>query len=259
VTVLDSDGGADGRVARIRVDAARVARVRNLQVAALSPAGSPRVLHLEVTAAVTHGENSVIKVGAAAARQDAARVHLESHLVCLNCNRHGASLDCGLQSAGALANALVTGHPTTRDGGGERRLARSVAGRVRVRGLGGHVDSASVIEGKLHAAAVAAGILRGAVDKLLLGHGSQAAGRNLPSTLHAASGGESPAASALALILHWSHCTLGGPVNRGRQFLAVVLVHAEVGKLLQRRWLVAEAGCNLVLFLGEIGELVLAE
>merc|ERR1712139_26733 len=104
-----SHRGADSWVAGVRVNATSVARVRNLQVSVFSPAGSPRVLHLEVTTAVAHGENSVIKVGAATARQDAAGVQLESHLVCLNCNRHRASLDGGLQRAGALANALVAG------------------------------------------------------------------------------------------------------------------------------------------------------
>ena len=65
-------------VACIRVDAARVARVRNLRVPIISPAGSPRVRRLEKTAAIAHGEHSVI--GAATVRQE------ESHLVCLNCN-----------------------------------------------------------------------------------------------------------------------------------------------------------------------------
>merc|ERR1712139_521134 len=96
-----SHRGADSWVAGVRVNATSVARVRNLQVPVFSPAGSPRVLHLEVTAAVAHGENSVIEVGAAAAGQDAARVQLEGHLVCLDCDRHGAVLDCRLQGAGA--------------------------------------------------------------------------------------------------------------------------------------------------------------
>lgn len=204
--VSTNDRGADNWVACIGVNAASVSASRNLEVTALSPAGSPRVLHLEVIAAIAHGEDSVVKVGATTARQDAARIHLESHLVCLDCNRHRASLDCGLQSIGALANALVSGNSTTRDGGGERRLAAAVMGRVWVRGLGCHVDSASVIEGKLHAAAVAAGILSGAIDELLFGHGRQAAGRNLPRTLHAASGRESPATAALALVLHGCCC-----------------------------------------------------
>ena len=38
----------------------------------------------------------MVKVGAATAQQDAARVHLEGHLVCLDGDGHGAGVQSGL-------------------------------------------------------------------------------------------------------------------------------------------------------------------
>merc|ERR1711879_1058115 len=82
-TAVQSDrhGSADSGVGRLRVDAADVAAGGDLKVAVVSPAGSPRVLHLERVAVVAHGQNSVVKVGAATARENAAGVQLEGHLV----------------------------------------------------------------------------------------------------------------------------------------------------------------------------------
>merc|ERR1719359_530666 len=181
---LHGHRGADSWVAGIGVDAASVAALGDLDVAVVSPALSPRVLHLERVAVIADGKDTVIKVGAAAAGEDTARVHLERHLVSLNGNRHWSVRDGGLQGVGALADALVAGDSTLGDGGGVRRLAGTVAGGVWVGGFSCHVDTPGEVEGKLHAAAVAACILGGAIDKLLLGHGCQRACSDLPSTLH---------------------------------------------------------------------------
>merc|ERR1719181_1071562 len=132
----------------------------------------------------------MIKVGAAAILQDTARVQLECQLVCLNCHGHRASLESRLQRISALANALVASDTTPRDRSGVGGLARAITGCVWVGRLGCHIGGACVVEGELHAATVAASVLSGAVDKLLLGHGGQAAGGNLPCALHASGGGE---------------------------------------------------------------------
>jgi len=201
----------------------------------------------------------VVKVGAAAAGEHTTGVHLESCLVGLDGDRDGAGCESRLQRVAALANAFVAGDSTTWDCGGVRRLARAITALVWVGGLGGNIGGACVIEGKLHAAAVASCVLCGAVHELLLGHGFQAARGNLPCTLHASGGGESPARSALALVLHRGDCTLGGPVNGCCKFLSLVLMHTHVWQALETAGLVTEAGCNLVLLGAQVRELILAE
>merc|ERR1711916_319432 len=94
---LDNHGGADSWVAGIRVDAASVAALGDLHVTVGSPAGSPRVLHLERVAVVADGKDTVVKVGAASAGEDTATVQLEGHLVSLDGDRHWASLEGRLQ------------------------------------------------------------------------------------------------------------------------------------------------------------------
>merc|ERR1719498_1632537 len=122
----DDDRAADGWVAGIRVDAASVAALGDLDVTVGSPAGSPRVLHLEGVAVVAHCEDAVVKVGAASAGEDTAAVQLEGHLVSLDGHGHWAGLEGRLQRVGALANALVASDAATWDGSGVRRLARAI-------------------------------------------------------------------------------------------------------------------------------------
>jgi hypothetical protein len=53
----------------------------------------------------------------------------------------------------------------------------------------------------------------GAVNELLLGKGDEVASLDLPSTLHRTGGRESPAGSALSLVLNRGDGTLGSPVD----------------------------------------------
>merc|ERR1719215_1044105 len=92
------------------------------------------------------------------------------------------------------------GHSTPGDGGGVRRLAGAITGRVWVRGLSCDIDTLGEVESKLHAAAVAACVLGGAIDELLLREGPQAAGANLPKSLHASGGGNASSSP-------WYSCT----------------------------------------------------
>jgi hypothetical protein len=95
-----------------------------------------------------------------------------------------------------------------------------------------------------------------AIDQLLFGEGKEIARHNLVSTFSSAGGGESPAGTALTLILDGGHGTesapvdggsVGGTVNGLGGFLVVAVVH--VGH-------VAEHGGELRS--SHVGELVVA-
>merc|ERR1719215_1210487 len=71
---------------------------------------------------------------------------------------------------------------------------------------------------------------------------------------------EGPARAALALVLDWCHCTLGGPVNGSRQLGTIMHVLTKVGQTLSAlRGLVAKACGHTVLLLSEVRKLILAE
>merc|ERR1712013_211940 len=185
------------------------------------------------------------------------------NLVCLDGNGHWALLDGALQRAGALRHGLVARDATLGDGSGAGGgPAASVTSGVWVAGLGAHVHSLLIGEAQFHASAIAALVaVLGAINELLLRERLQLAGADLPSSLHGTSGGESPARAALALVLHWGHCSLGCPVNGQGQLLTAVAVLAQMrhASVLLGRGLVAEP-CSLpVLGLGEVSELVEAE
>jgi hypothetical protein len=56
---------------------------------------------------------------------------------------------------------------------------------------------------------------RGTINKLLFTEFSEGTVGNFVSTLHGASGGESPAGATLTLILDFGDCTLSTPIDRG--------------------------------------------
>merc|ERR1719453_373909 len=67
--------------------------------------------------------------------------------------------------------------------------------------------------------------------------------------------------TTLTLVLHCGDGTLGGPVNRGSQLLAVVDVLTQHRQAdLQIFWrLVSKTCCHTVLFLGEVAELIFTD
>jgi len=71
----------------------------------------------------------------------------------------------------------------------------------------------NVLESSLHESTVATAVLLGAVNELLLGERVELASGNEVSTLNGTSGGESPAGSALSLVLNWGDGTLSSPVD----------------------------------------------
>merc|ERR1719183_1932932 len=195
----------------------------------------------------------MVEVGSAVACEHTAGVHLEAHLVGLDGNADWAGVGHGIEEVGLVADVLVTGHTTLRNGGGVAGLARAITASVRIGILSG--DSGLLVEGEsvVHQTTVATRILLGAVNQLLLTEGLQIAGGDFPLALKTASGGEGPAGSALALVLDWGHCTLGGPVDARRSSLAGMLVGSHLGHVAMGWLLEAEHGL-LVLLVGHGSE-----
>jgi len=69
------------------------------------------------------------------------------------------------------------------------------------------------LEGVVHEATLAAVVGLVARDKVLFGEGNKVSAGDLVSTFKRSGGGESPAGSALSLVLDWGDSSLGGPVD----------------------------------------------
>jgi len=142
-------------------------------------------------------------------------VQLEGVVASVNGNRHWLSVQSsGKSSLRATSNILVPSDGGTNVGGAE--VASALAGSVRVAGFSVNtVVSNDIFEGIVHQPSVAplVAIRRGTVDQVLLRKADQVARLDLVNTLNTASGGEGPAASALALVLDASDGSLGPPVN----------------------------------------------
>merc|ERR1719438_661220 len=88
--------------------ASAVTVVGHLDVAVVSPGCTPGVLDeevgLSVVSAVSDGEHTVVELGSASGGvvEDTARVELEGHLVGLDGDGGGSSLDGGLHSGGRV-------------------------------------------------------------------------------------------------------------------------------------------------------------
>lgn len=93
--------------------------------------------------------------------------------------------------------------------------ASTIFGHVRIVSLAGHLMDLGVIEGVVHETAIAAlvTLAGGAVDELLLGERVELRSRVEVGTLHCSCGRESPAGSALALVLNIGDGTLISPVD----------------------------------------------
>jgi hypothetical protein len=125
---------------------------------------------------------------------------------------------------GSLESRLRTRRDisVSRDGStniGRVVSALSLDSLIRVRSLGVNSSVADdVFESIIHQSTITSVVSeRGrAIEQLLLGERDKVSGGDLVDTLGGSSGGESPASSALSLVLDSSDSTLSGPVNRGR-------------------------------------------
>mmetsp|Transcript_6621 Transcript_6621/g.9000 ORF Transcript_6621/g.9000 Transcript_6621/m.9000 type:complete len:322 (+) Transcript_6621:157-1122(+) len=238
-----------------------------LDVALVTPGGVPGVLDepvvLAVLGAVADGEDGVIELGAALGGvEDTGLVGLEDHLVSLNGDSEGLLLEGGLHLSGGLGEdgeVVGDGH-----GGGAAGIvlagalslggAREVGvGALELGLLAGLVVLVSLLLETALAAVVAEALLvASAVNELLLGEAEELTGGDVVGTLEGASGGESPAGAASALILDGGDGTGVSPVDGGGVGLG------EDGGLLALAAAARVAKHVLVLGGRPVGELVVA-
>ena len=133
-------------------------------------------------------------------------------------------------------------------------LALLVSGDVLVVGseLGG--GELEVVEGLVHPTSVTSlvTLLGGAIDELLLSEISQRVSSLSPGCFGGCNGRESPAGSALSLVLNLVDNSLGSPVDRCWEVVAL-------WKCDDVSWALGESESGVLgleLFLGQIGELV---
>lgn len=217
-------------------------RALDADVSTLTPGVTPRVLDLPVVntvvSTVTDQQDTVVKVLAALAGEDTRLVQLEGGLVGLDGDRDGLLSNGRHQSVDAVRSDVGVGlGGGTSDVGVTSLLAGAglLGGTrgVRILVLSGNttvlLDEG---EGIIHPATVAASIGTSDVarNQLLLREGEQVAILVVVSTLKSTSGGERPAGTALALVLHGGDGTLGDPVNGRRQSRDVLggFVHTAV-------------------------------
>ena len=210
-----------GGVGRLLGDTADVSGT-DLDVAVLTPGGAPGVLDeevlLTVLSAIADSEDTVVELGSAGGTSDnTTGVALEGHSVGLDGDRDGLLGNGGLEgSTRSVGGDIVV----ASDGNGTALLHGSIASSgsassrgVRIGVLSDHGGLLGILESVVHQTTIAARVDGGALDELLLREGDEVSSGNLMSTLHGTSGGESPAGTALSLVLDGGNGTLGDPVD----------------------------------------------
>ncbi len=211
------------RIGSSRGDAAHVALVPgHLDVAVVTPLGSPRVLDqpvvLTVFSSVADDKNAVIEtIGSAVGLAvDSLGVELEGFLGSIDGNGHRAHGGDSLHQSLFVSGRNVDESDINCSDVLLAEVALLLIGVVGVRGFS--VDAVvvlDVLEGKVHEASLASmvAILHGAVDQVLFAERNELAGLAEVLTLQSAGGRESPARSTLTLVLHFGDGSLGPPVD----------------------------------------------
>lgn len=181
----------------------------------------------------------MVETGTASSSEHSALVELESGLVCLNGYRHRLlhksrhegrvrvllhirvrhRSNLGVLAAGALrAGAILAG------GARSVRVARlSAETAILLSPSKGLIKTLAWVFVKeklfyvVHQSSVASTVSVVARNQVLLREGLKIVVLDLIRTLESTSGRKGPARTAVALVLHTSDGTLGGPVNRGRK------------------------------------------
>jgi len=148
---------------------------------------------------------------------DSRGVQLEGVVAGIDGNRHGLLSNSGLESTlGTRGNISVS-----RDGGtnvGSRESALSLDTLIRVAGLGVNTTVLDdVLEGVVHQTTIATivSVAARAISQVLFRERDKVSSGDLVDTLNGTSGRESPAVTALSLVLDGSDSTASAPVNRG--------------------------------------------
>lgn len=220
-----------------------------------TPLRAPGVLDqpevVSIFAAVANGQHTVVDLIAAFIVEDTTSVELE---LVVHGNSHGNGLI--VQSSfhllrRVLRNVSETGHGES----GVVTAALAITASVRVIRFGGNAVFRHVGESVVHQTAVAAHVsVLGAVDQSLFRELHEVASFDGVKTFQSANGGESPAGTALSLVLDVSNGTFLDPVDGfGLAFVAQDILN------------VAGLSLNVAgfeggeFFEGEIHVLVLAE
>lgn len=184
--------------------------------ALFAPLGSPGVLDLpEIGArlfigAVADSEHAVVELLTALLVEDAARVELE---FVVHGNGDGDGLDVQGSfhlSGGVLGNVLEATHSES----GIVSLALTVTTGVGIVGFEGNAVFLDVLEGSVHHSTVATHVaVLGTVDQGLFGEFGEVAVFDEVEAFQGADSGESPAGSALALVLDVSDSAFLDPVD----------------------------------------------
>merc|ERR1711881_480091 len=177
---------------------------------------------------ITDNGYTVVELGGRASGfvVDTAGVHLERWVGSINGDRDGSSGGGGsLESAFVtLGNISESSDITTNVG--FVKVALTILSSVRIGILSVKTTSRdNVLECIIHKTTVATHVSIGprAVNKLLLSKRSELAALGEVGTFGGSDSTESPAGSALTLILNGGHVSLGSPVNGGRVVLEFLL------------------------------------
>jgi len=187
------------------VDAALVLALDHADVALLSPGGSPAVLNnpvfLGARDRVADSQDTMVELSSASSREDTARVELEGALVSLNGDRDGGQGNSGDQSRLRALLNILEGFVLAN--GLASLLAGLVSGNIGVVALRADTIGGDPSEGVVHQTAIASLVARAAsaVNQHLFREGRQLLVLDEHGTLERAGSGESPARSALTLIL----------------------------------------------------------
>jgi len=224
---LDTSGVGSSHADTALTRVARASTTSQTDVTTLTPGSTPRVLDepvsLAIVGTIAGSEHTMIEGGTAAGGEDTTTVELPG--LSIHSHRDGAGSDGSLELV-----LVVDGHIHVL-GDGEHGLAAGrsavvVGGSVRVVRFGaetaiGNDELESLVHQTTTAALVA--LSSGAVHQLLFRDGD--GGINVVvhsiTTFNGASGGESPARTALLLVLDRGDGTLATPVNGGRSVLDV--------------------------------------
>jgi len=161
----------------------------------------------------------VVELGTAVSGvEDTTGVHLESHLIGLNGDRDGGLVNGSLKLGDGVGGDVGVGSnlDLLERLGALAGTGLARAGGIRVVRLKLLRVGLKVLEGVVLPATLAAVGGRVARDNLLLGKGEELTGLEEVGTLKSAGGGESPAGTALSLVLDGVNGTLGSPVDLSR-------------------------------------------
>ena len=188
----------------------------NSDVALLTPGGAPRVLDEPVVSlalsSLTNKEDTVIEAGSAEVLDNTTKVELESKRGTIDGNRNWSFSKSSGEGLWVLWGDILVAREHVN---GTLGIARSISTLIWVVRLSVHHVSLGVIEGVVHETTIAAlvALLLGAVNELLLRERWELTVLLEVGTLHGTGGRESPAGTALSLVLDWGDGTFLSPVD----------------------------------------------